>query len=235
VTGPASKRQRAFAFRTRGGKRAGAGRKPNGPRAGVSHLRRPALSHRFPVHVTHVLRPDIAPLRTRFLYPIVRRALCASCERRTFRIVQFSVMDDHLHLLIEAADERALGRGMQGFSIRLAKGINRRMERAGKVFADRYHSVILTSPRQVRHALAYVLQNAKRHAEQLCEVERFEPGWVDPCSSAPYFDGWAASSRHAIPPPAGPPPVAAARTWLLVVGWRRHGLVDLAEVPGPRR
>jgi hypothetical protein len=81
-------------------------------------------------------------------------------------------MDDHLHLLVEAADERALARGMQGFSIRLAKGINRRMERSGRVFGDRYHSVILTSPKQVRRALAYVLQNAKRHAEQLCEVRR---------------------------------------------------------------
>jgi REP element-mobilizing transposase RayT len=222
-------------FRARGGKRRGAGRKPNGPRAGVSHLRRPKLARRFPVHVTLRLRPDISPLRTRFLYPIVRRALCATCDRGTFRIVQFSVMDDHIHMLVEASDETALARGMQSFSIRLAQGINRRMQRTGRVLADRYHAVILRSPRQVRHALCYVLQNAKRHAGQLGEVERLDPSWLDPCSSAAYFDGWSASSRHAIPPPARPPPVAAPGTWLLAVGWRRHGAIDLAEVPGPRR
>jgi len=27
-------------------------------------------------------------------------------------------------------------------------------------------------------------------------------------------------------------PVAEARTWLLSVGWRRHGLISVAEVPG---
>lgn len=60
---------------------------------------------------------------------------------------------------------------------------------------------------------------------------------LDPASSARWFDGWkpargtAPSAReHASADEDRP--VARARTWLLRVGWRRHGLLDPAEVPG---
>jgi REP element-mobilizing transposase RayT len=231
----ARSRQQCLAFRTRGGKRPGAGRKPNGPRAGVSHLRRPSLAARFPVHVTVRVRPEAAALRTRTLYPLVWRALCAAARGRAFRIVHFSALSNHIHLMVEARDATALARGMQGFCIRLAMGINLRLARRGRVFADRYHSVILRSPRQVRRALAYVLQNAKHHARQTGALAWLDRRWVDPCSSAMYFDGWTEASRPAVPPPARPPPVAPAETWLLSWGWKIHGLIDLAEVPGPRR
>ena len=45
-------RQKAFVFRTWGGKRKGAGRKPVGAKAGVPHVEREVLAPRFPVHVT---------------------------------------------------------------------------------------------------------------------------------------------------------------------------------------
>jgi REP element-mobilizing transposase RayT len=228
-------RQQCVSFGTRGGKRPGAGRKPNGPRAGVSHLRRPLLAARFPIHVTVRVRPEVAALRSRTLYPLVWRALCAAARGRGFRIVHFSVLSNHIHLMVEAADAAALARGMQRFSIRVAMGINHHLARRGGVLADRYHAVILRSPRQVRHALAYVLQNAKHHARQTGALAWLDRRWVDPCSSAMYFDGWTEASRSALPPPARPPPVAPAETWLLSQGWRMHGLIDLAEVPGPRR
>ena len=54
--------------------------------------------------------------------------------------------------------------GMQGLAIRIARGLNRLWGRKGKVFADRYHDRVLRTPREVRNALAYVLNNARRHA-----------------------------------------------------------------------
>jgi hypothetical protein len=30
-------------------------------------------------------------------------------------------------------------------------------------------------------------------------------------------------------------PVACSRTWLLGTGWKRHGLIDVDEVPGQPR
>jgi hypothetical protein len=92
----------------------------------------------------------------------------------------------------------------------------------------RYHLKTLCSPRQVRNALAYVLLNVRKHWRQRNGVA--PPVRLDAASSGAWFDGW---SR---PPPASEVrptcEVARARTWLLREGWRRHGLVDPAEVPG---
>jgi hypothetical protein len=119
-----------------------------------------------------------------------------------------------------------------GWSIRVARGLNDRLRRSGKVFADRYHSVLLTTPRQVRHALCYVMQNARRHGEEP------DPRWggIDPFTSAWFFDGWADDSwRAAVAPATGPPPVTGASTWLLTTAWRRHRLIGTRERPAAAR
>jgi hypothetical protein len=94
------------------------------------------------------------------------------------------VQRDHLHLIVEAEDTRSLSRAMQGLSVRIAKALNRALGRKGKVFADRFHDRVLTSPKQVRHALAYVLCNARKHGVAPPIRGGAGPSWVDPCSSA---------------------------------------------------
>ena len=217
--------QLAFPARpTWGGRRAGAGRKPApGRRPGVAHATRPPHHAGHPVHVTIRTGPTIRCLRSVRVFPSVRRALVAS-SRRGFRVVHFSVQDDHLHLIVEADDRATLARGVRGLAIRVARAVNRALDRRGAVCADRYHSRALTSPRAVRHALIYVLMNRRKH----CAGER----GLDPCSSAPWFTGW----RNALATLPGPPPVVGARTWLAAVGWRRHGLIDGAtECPRTKR
>jgi hypothetical protein len=68
-----------------------------------------------------------------------------------------------MHLLVEAADEKSLARGMNGLGVRVAKGLNRVMGRHGKVLDERYHGHILRTPTEVRHARAYLSTNAERH------------------------------------------------------------------------
>jgi putative transposase len=86
----------------------------------------------------------------------------------------------------------------------------------------------LRTPREVWAALRYVLLNSRRHGSQ--RHQGWDRDWVDPCSSGRWFDGWRQDRPP--PPPGKPPPVAAAHSWLLRVGWRRHGLLSLDEVPG---
>jgi hypothetical protein len=119
---------------------------------------------------------------------------------------------------------------MQGLGIRLARSINRRLERSGAVLADRYHLHVLKTPTEVRNALLYVLSNARKHAAQ--DHARYDRGWIDPFSSAADFDGWA----NAVTPDklALPRCTAAPTAWLLRVGWRRRGLLDPSAVPGDR-
>src|SRR6185437_2464125 len=98
-------KQTIMKFRTRGGARPGSGRKPKGERAGVSHLRRPILKARFPVHVTWRMRKGVWNLRSRRCFTVLARAFCAGANRFGLRLVHYSVQGNHLHLLVEARDE----------------------------------------------------------------------------------------------------------------------------------
>jgi REP element-mobilizing transposase RayT len=168
-----------------GGRRRGAGRKPKGERAGVSHDRRPELGGRHPVHVTLRMAPPVWNLRSRRAFRVVGAALGAAAERFGLHICAFSVQGNHVHLVAEAADRRALSRGMQGLGVRLAKGMNRLMGRRGRVLGDRFHARALRTPAETRRALAYVMGNRARH-----QARWARPGsarWAappDPFSSA---------------------------------------------------
>jgi REP element-mobilizing transposase RayT len=211
-----------------GGARRGAGRKPKGPKAGVSHRGRPAVDRRSPVHITLRMLDHVWNLRSRRSFQIVRTALAGMQDRREFRVVHFSVQGNHLHMLAEANDGRALSEGVQGLSVRLAKGLNRMMGRHGKVFADRYHARVLRTPAEARRALAYVLLNHRSHRAR--DGERFARGVRDPYSSADVLDGWQGT-----PAVAQPSITSTPRTWLLVHGWKRHGLLSLDEIPAEPR
>jgi REP element-mobilizing transposase RayT len=183
-----------------GGKRKGAGRKRRQKRRAVSHAPRPELAGKsHPVHT--VLRTCVGcwNLRSRRALAALAPALTSGSERFGFRLVHYSIQGNHLHLIVEADDQRALSRGMQGLTIRLAKALNRMMARHGRVFADHYFARILKTPREVAHAVRYVLENRQHHATELGIA--LPEGYRDPFASAA--------------------PVVASRTWLLSVGWRR--------------
>ncbi|HYV67416.1 MAG TPA: transposase [Myxococcales bacterium] len=182
----------------------------------VPHRKRPKLSPRHPVHATWRVLPHVWNLRSRRCFVRIARCFERARDRFGFRLVHFSVQGNHIHLVVEAADERALARGMQGLGVRIAKALNRLMQRKGTVFADHYHARILRSPTQVANALAYVLLNFLHHFPG--EAARFGHDPRDPFSSA-----WRERGRD--------PPVVPARTWLLSIGWRiraRDTLLSLA-------
>lgn len=207
-------RQLEFVIRTHGGRRKGAGRKRQGLRPNVPHRSRPALDARHPVHVTLRARAQVALLRAPGAFRALHGAIVASTG--ALRVLHFSVQHDHVHLLVESDAPSRFGRAMQGLAIRIARAVNRALGRHGAVWADRYHARALKTPREVRHALVYVLQNWRKHGHR-------ERG-LDPCSSAKRFDGWNGVA-------AVETAVAKARTWLARWGWRRHGLLDPAERP----
>jgi REP element-mobilizing transposase RayT len=200
-------------------------------RADAPHRERPSHAKSRPVHATWRLLPHVWNLRARRCFRVLRKAFAAAAERRgVFRLVHFSVQGNHIHVLVEAADKRSLTNGMRGLAIRIARSLNAVMARRGKALG-RYHSRALTTPREVRNALVYVFQNAKKHALQYGRP--LPMGWLDPCSSAFWFDGWkdAARAQQAAADAAGSPCVAPARVWLLTTGWRRHGLIGVEELP----
>jgi REP element-mobilizing transposase RayT len=211
----------------RGGLRPGAGR-PRKLHGVVHHIRRDPHPGRFPAHVTLKTRRDVPSLRTLGLVREFKRSLAEASERGGFRVVHYSLQRDHVHLIVEAAGCQALGRGMKSIGARLARAVNRVFGRSGPVLLGRYHVRALATPKEVRNALAYVLMNARKHWKQLRGI--VPPVRLDEASSGRWFDGWRVLPRG--PTGAGPREVAPARSWLLARGWRRHGLLDPAEVPG---
>ena len=182
-----------LSFPTHGGRRAGSGR-PRGHR--VPHAARPHFGRVTPVHVTLRMREHVWNLRSRRAF--LRLQACFGKSRGRFgcRLVEFSVLGNHLHLIVEADSSASLSRGLQGLCIRIAKALNAMMGSAGKVFGDHYHSRLLRSPTELARAIAYLLGNAAHH---------FGAKGADPYSSR------SAAARAVL---------AEARSWLLTVGWR---------------
>jgi putative transposase len=196
-------KQLPFVFPKRGGKRPGAGRPRTSPHpgligTGVPHLKRTEFAARYPVHITQRVRPGIGHLRTQSRLGLIRDALRAASGKFAMQVVHFSIQGNHLHLIVEAEGREALSKSMKGLAVRVAIALNRSIGRRGTVFADRYHSRVLASPRQVANTLRYVLQNYRKHAR-----ETLPWSWKDPF----------ASSTAA--------PLRAPAVWLLREGWTR--------------
>ena len=180
-------RQQSFVFKTWGGWREDAGRKPkNGKKAGASHLTRPTLAARFPVLVTWRMDPEVWNMRSRRCFTVMQRAMYAGALRFGFRLVHYAVMGNHMHMLVEAPDRHALARGMKGLGVRIARALNRVMGRRGRVIGERYHARILKTPNQAKHARHYLVTNARKH---------YGYAFADPFASQA--------------------PLVVARTWLL--------------------
>jgi putative transposase len=197
------------------------GPKPR-PRPNVRHRARAVHKYWNPLHVTMRAVGGLPSFRAQTLYAAFERAV-RTTRREDFRIVEFSVQDNHLHLIVEADDSDALARGMKSFSVRANRLFNGAAGRGrGRVWGDRYDRRDLTSARQVRNALVYCLANYKRHQRVAGGAPR-----IDPCSSARWFQGWTALRTH----DDGARPTERARTVLLRKAWLKHGFIHPGERP----
>ena len=107
--------------RTWGGRRRGAGRKPAPGRGSVPHRRRLTHDRHCPVHVTLRASAAVPSLRHERLFIAIRNALAAASLSR-FRVLNFSVQTDHLHLLVEADEPTGFERGVRGLAIPRGEG-----------------------------------------------------------------------------------------------------------------
>jgi REP element-mobilizing transposase RayT len=228
----------------------------------VSHAARPELAVNEALLVTLKVQPGLPNLRSGGRFRAIREVLRAFRKvdltdleeeggaGEGFRLAHFSVLGDHIHLIVEADSKLALSRGMQKLTMSVSRRLNALSVRRcggnlrprgalslrpgwlGKVFRERYHARPLRTPTETRNAIAYVIFNADKHFGS----RKSGPVVPDPYSSAVYFDGFfelatfcrlQASTRGAIGPPnpfdsgRADVPVTAPKGWLLRAGWRR--------------
>ena len=198
----------------------------------MPHVSRQAHAWEHPVHVTARVVTGAPDLRSELVFAALKRVFARASEKG-FGLLHFSVQRNHLHLIVEADDAKALARGLQRLLSRAAMIINALARRSGRLWRDRHHRRALTCPRQVRNAFVYVLFNDRKHLQENGHFGRNAYEGMDPFTSWVWFEGWtptAAPSTAAIAR-AGPPVVDAPHTWLAKTGWRLHGLLTGYEVP----
>jgi putative transposase len=242
----------------RGGRREGAGRPRSvwsmGKRRKEVRVARPKFEGWRAFHVTQSVSTAVGRLRRRDAYHAVRKAMACAYRRENFRIVQISLQGDHMHILVEAASGAALQKGMHGFLISAARRLNGTFDSPGRrarlvrdaagkqraigalrrgacgpVFERRYHLVAITSARQARNTLNYLLNNFRHHRESE------SADWAVDYYSSGSFRGWSEYRSSPQPfqtfPAYEPLPVRPARTHFLATGWRSAGPISLHDIP----
>jgi REP element-mobilizing transposase RayT len=193
-------RQRVFKFAIRKYRmRArGAGRKrvlPGKPR--LPHRVRERIPARLPVHVTWRIQEGLPSLRNKGLARVFAVACGRAQTQFGMRVVHFAVESNHIHLVVEGVSAAA----MKGLGVRVAKAINKKIGRRGRVIGDTYHARALRTPAEVRHTVRYVSRNHEHHT-----------GRRDPDPHHLVFDAFSSE--------AWPDAVVKPRTWLLNNAWR---------------
>ena len=144
----------------------------------VPHRKRPTVEKSLAAHVTWKLVDGLRNLRFPEMMRVLERCFRAGKERFGFKLATYTVLSNHVHLIVTAPNDKALRAGLQGLGIRMARAINRVLGRRGKVFGDRFFSRPLVDHRSVKWAVRYALLNARKH-----QVPLPKGAW-DPYSSA---------------------------------------------------
>src|SRR5262245_9642648 len=166
----------------------------------VPHVTRPEIHGA--AHVVLRIRRGLPWLRTPKTYRVLERAFRNGKRKDGFRLIEFSVQQNHLHLVVEADGRKKLTRGMQGLMIRIAKALNRLWRgRVGSVFADRYFALAVVGWKQALRTVRYVLHNGRKHGAWR---DNHSP---DPFSSGRWFRQWRMGDfcRPLRAPPVEPP------------------------------
>jgi len=189
----------------------------------VAHRKREKVMHNV-VHVGMRIEQGLPSMRTRGALEVIHEAFRAQRSRFEFRIVEFAILSNHMHLVVEAKDSEELAAAMKGLAVRIARGLNNLWERAGQVFADRYWSRVVRKVHELRRLVCYVMQNARRHGV------RIPSGRPDEFSSGPWFQHWRDHEGRTFS--SEPPPTERASDMALQCA--RRFVLELDETPNPR-
>ncbi|MBC7712718.1 MAG: transposase [Rhizobacter sp.] len=141
----------------------GAGRKAIHDK-GIRHIEREAIKKDTVLHLTLKITREKAALKNKMILKCLHHSI-KKARGLGLKVIQYTLEYDHIHLLVEASDKVQLGIGMQSLGISLSKGINKIKAQKGKVFKNRYHFRKLSTPKEIKNVLNYILGNGIKHKE----------------------------------------------------------------------
>jgi REP element-mobilizing transposase RayT len=95
----------------------------------VRHESREGVKKELPHHITLKVVRGLGSLRKWRVLREIEASFRKACSRPGFRLVQYSIQDDHAHLIVEADDAERLACGMKSISARFARAVNRALGR----------------------------------------------------------------------------------------------------------
>jgi putative transposase len=84
--------------------------------------------------------------------------LAQVCELWGWRVIAWCLLGTHYHLIVEAKREQ-MSHAVHRLNGLYAQGFNRRHERRGHLFENRFSSWVIADEKHLNVAIAYVLEN----------------------------------------------------------------------------
>jgi len=138
-----------------------AGRPAKNDRA-IRHIERPKFHRMRSLHLTIKIRENKADIQNKRI--LIRLAHSIQRARlQGLKVLHFALEYNHVHLLVEAGSHEILHKAMQALGISFAKGINKIKSRKGAVYKHRYHFRQISTPRDLKNVIHYILQNHRKH------------------------------------------------------------------------
>lgn len=160
---------------THGGVRKGAGRPLKANRKGLPHLARPLIEKTSAVHVSWQLKETLITLNisTKDFFELFRLAVMTA-KKKGLKIIHYSIMENHLHLIVEAQSSEELSRSLQSFALSLSKLVKNRFNGSlANLWNDRYFMQLLLSQREIKTALQVVLKNPQTKLKKTTAFDKY--------------------------------------------------------------
>lgn len=139
----------------------GAGR-PAKNDQGIRHTSRKKFQKALSLLLTIKVRENKADIQSKRMLKRLHHAIYRA-RLKGLRIIHYTLEYNHVHLLVEAGNHEILHKGMQALGISLSKSINRLKNKKGAVYKHRYHFRQISSPRDLRNVVNYILNNGIKH------------------------------------------------------------------------
>ena len=99
-----------------------------------------------------------------------RDLIAKKSKENQILILAYCIMNNHVHLLIKTESSEALSKMMSQMNTGYGKYYNKKINRTGYVFRDRYRAEPIHDENHLRNCLRYIHENpVKAHIVQFCE------------------------------------------------------------------
>ena len=139
---------------------------------GIRHIKREIIHRPTSLHLTIKVRENKADIKSKRILKALHHAILRA-RLKGLRIIHYTLEYNHVHLLVEASENKILQRGMLALGISFSKAINKFKCLKGAVYKHRYHFRKINSSRELKNVLHYIFHNGIHHKRTKSLIDPF--------------------------------------------------------------